>query len=253
MVARLVGGYALGARLGRGPTGSVYAARYQSKGCPVAIKVFHDGVVTSADAFHADASRIFALEHPNLVRLLDFGHDKQLAKYFAVSELCPGTALGEHLKKRGRCDELEARRIASAVASGLAAAHAHRVVHRGLAPANVMLAADGSVRVLDFRIAAAPGWPTAPPIYVAPEAKAWQAIGPAEDLWAIGALLVELLSARPPVRPLMLPPCSGELVITIRSCLARDPNLRPWSMAAVARVLAVEPVDLPTARYVRAS
>lgn len=244
----------LGARLGRGPTGTVFAGRYHGNGCAVALKVFHGDAVTDGDAFQADAKHVFALEHPNLGRLLDYGYDPAERRYFTATELCNGTSLAQKLRS-GRCDETEARLLAAPVATALAAAHAHDVVHRGLSPSNVIIGRDGRIRVIDVRLAAAPGWPTVPAVYVAPEARAWRAIGPAADVWAIGALLFELLVGRPPdlARRFVLPaPCSREVVDVIRACLARDPNLRPWSMVAVARTLRTEPAEIPTARHVRA-
>ena len=265
-VGRIVGSYVLGSLLGRGGMSEVYAAEHRFLGDAVAVKLLRvDGLVAEpeVEAFLAEAARTRAIEHPNVVRVLDVGHDPSVPCFFLVMERIDGEDLATHLERVGRLDEAEVRRLGAAIADGMQAAHDRGIVHRDLKPANVMVG-GAAPKVVDFGIAKQLGGGAAvrtgrrigTPAYMAPEQLTAGLISPAADVWALGALLFEaatggrafeghddgrcpqLVEAAPRARGLAA--VSPELDDLLARCLERDPGRRPGSMAEVARALRAE-------------
>ena len=220
--------------LGRGGFGIVYLAFDPRLGREVALKVPHAGAMTDLDSrrrFRAEAQAAAGLDHPNLVPVYEAGEIDDIC--YLVSDYCPGGTLAAWL---GRHRELIAPDAAAALIETLAGAvqyaHDHGVLHRDLKPANVLIAAGSrrqtadsndkgnesplhaagclppAVKVADFGLAKrlkAEGPETrtgifvGTPSYMAPEqAVAYAAVGPATDVYALGAILYECLTGRPP-------------------------------------------------------
>jgi serine/threonine-protein kinase len=270
-----IAGYEVLAPLGEGGMGIVYKARHTALRRVVALKKIRSGDLADLDEqrrFQAEAEAVAQLQHPNVVQVFEVGQHGG-APYFAL-EYCAGGSLERQLDGT----PWEARRAAALVevlARAMQAVHAVGIIHRDLKPANVLLTADGTPKVTDFGLVKrldVPGHTqrnavVGTPSYMPPEqAGAWGgAIGPASDVYALGAILYELLTGRPPFKAAttletVLQVLSDEPVPVRRSqpkvprdletichkCLEKDPKKRYPTSAALAedlrRFLAGEPV-----------
>ncbi|WP_434742258.1 protein kinase domain-containing protein [Micromonospora sp. SH-82] len=149
------------------------------------------------------------LNHPHIANVYDYGetrHGRQRRKVpYLVMEFVEGGTLAHRLRESGALDWSEAVLIGADVAAALAAAHAAGLVHRDVKPANIMLSPAG-VKVVDLGIAETIGGSTTvgtgevlgTPRYMAPEQARGEAAGPGSDLYALGLLLIECLTGRPP-------------------------------------------------------
>jgi hypothetical protein len=200
-------GYEVLEELGRGGMGVVYKARQVALNRVVALKMIlagaHAGPADSA-RFKTEAEAVARLQHPHIVQIFEVGeHDGH--PYFALEFL--GGGLDRQLAGTPRPPR-EAARLVELLARAVHAAHAKGVVHRDLKPANVLLAADGTPKLTDFGLAkrldeagqTASGAVLGTPSYMAPEQAGGQgnAVGPAADVYALGAILYECLTGRPP-------------------------------------------------------
>jgi serine/threonine protein kinase len=206
----LVGKWHLDSLLGEGGMGAVYAATHRN-GARGAVKMLH----ANADA---DEIRRFIREgyianhvdHPAVVRALDDDVAED-GTPFLVMELLEGAALDELAEaKGGRLPVEDVLRVMRDVLDALAAAHDHGVVHRDIKPENIFITVEGQTKLLDFGIAYLPegcgppspktqcGLVMGTPSFMSPEqARArWDLVGPASDIWAVGATMFTLLAGR---------------------------------------------------------
>ena len=263
-----LGRFRVGEVIGRGGMGVVYEAA-TTGGERAAIKVLsatHN--LASVQRFHREAR--IRIEHQNIVRVLDTGTTSHGAPYIAF-ELLEGLSLEQRIARQGKLTADETVDIAIQATAGLEEAHANGVVHRDLKPANLFCCDDGTLKILDFGIAhlgsgharlTRAGMVVGTPSYLAPE----QARGEAEldaraDIWALGAVMYEALSGRPPflrdsslatmlatimddLVPLVsaAPPMPPAVCAIVERALCKDP-WRRWPDAASMRA-ALEGVDL---------
>jgi serine/threonine-protein kinase len=203
-----VPGYEILEELGRGSMGVVYKARHLSLNRVVALKMIRSGQLAGPEErlrFLAEAEAIAAVRHPGIVQVHDFGTHDGLP-YFSL-EFCPGGTLADKLAGPP-LPPREAAGVVEQVACAVQAAHERGIVHRDLKPGNVLLDRDGSPRVTDFGLAkrvqavglTATGAVMGTPSYMAPEQVAGKTkeTGPAADVYALGAILYECLTGRPP-------------------------------------------------------
>src|SRR5579859_5463680 len=204
----LAGRYELAEVIGRGGMGEVYQAVDLVLGRSVAVKILPgrlaDQDPTSVRRFEREARAAAALNHPAVVAVYDTGADETAR--FIVMELISGRSLEAILRDEGPLDAERVAGIGASVADALAAAHAAGIVHRDIKPANLMIASDGSVKVLDFGVARAMDTTTltqnasvlGTAAYMSPE----QALGkPADersDIYSLGCVLYALLAGHPP-------------------------------------------------------
>src|SRR6185437_13245921 len=227
----MVGGYRIERPLGQGGVGAVYAGEEPTIKKRVAIKVLRRALADDegmAARFEREARAVNEVRHPGIIDVFAIGRLDDGRPYLVMS-LLEGASLRAEIEERGRLPPAEAWRVARETADALAAAHAAGVVHRDLKPDNVFLerggpppgaAANGSgvevrpprVRVLDFGIAkldlvdpgvdpmklTATGVPLGTPAYMAPEQWWGAGITARTDQYALGAMLFEMLSGRPP-------------------------------------------------------
>jgi serine/threonine protein kinase len=149
--ATTVGEYQIVKTLGRGATATVYLGRHSSTDAKVAIKVIAGKVINDAVQrlrFAKECQVARQLNHPHVVRVLDFGLDGY--QPFLVMEYVSGGTLGERLEREGRLAEAEAVEIISQAGSALQWAHERRLVHRDVKPDNILLGADGKAKVADL-------------------------------------------------------------------------------------------------------
>jgi eukaryotic-like serine/threonine-protein kinase len=283
----IAGRYRILSKLGEGGMGAVYKAEQISLKRTCAVKILRPEVAGTAIVlrrFNAEAEAVAKLSHPNIVNIYDFGQDTDGTLFIAM-EFVEGKSLREVIHAEAPLSIHRALAIASQVATSLVEAHSHAIIHRDLKPDNVMLQSRGRakdvVRVLDFGIAklrdegratqaamTQAGDMLGTPQYMAPEQIRAEQIDGRTDVYALGCMIYEMVTARlpfeaptlmallskhlmePPVPPsqrrpdLMIPPALDELVMI---ALAKDPQARPPTMEAygerIAAVLATLPAE----------
>lgn len=204
------GGYVLEEELGRGGMGVVYRAVKKETGEAVALKMMLSGDRPSSvdlQRFRAEARRVQGLDHPGIIRILEIGNQDGCA-YFCM-ELIEGETLAERLA-RGPIPSRLAAKILVQVAEAVAFAHNNGVLHRDLKPSNILLRdSDNRAFVCDFGLArevdsadslTRSGTILGTPAYMAPEQAAGRRgdVGPASDVYSLGAILYHMLTGRPP-------------------------------------------------------
>ena len=203
-------GYEVQRELGRGGMGIVYLARQVHLNRTVALKMIRAGGLADAEErarFLAEAEAIAAVKHPGIVQVFDFGTHNDLP-FFSL-EFCAGGSLADRLVDHP-LPPREAAQLVEQVARAVQAAHDKGIVHRDLKPANVLLGEDGQPRVVDFglarRVESGPGMTATgsvvgTPSYMAPEqAQGRKDLGPAADVYSLGAILYDCLTGRPPFK-----------------------------------------------------
>lgn len=202
-----LGPYRLVRLIGRGGMGEVHEAWDERLQRTVAVKLLPPFVIgdkVSKDRFVREARAASALEHANICAVHDIGETEDGQPYIVMGYY-PGETLREKLQ-RGPLSLDEARRIAVQVGRGLERAHAAGIVHRDIKPANVMLTEHGEAKILDFGIAkkvdatalTAAGSSLGTPSYMSPEQARGREVDARTDVYALGALLYQMLSGRRP-------------------------------------------------------
>jgi len=266
LAGRLLDGrYAVTARIAHGGMATVYLAIDTRLDREVALKVMHAELARDDEfvrRFIGEAKSVARLSHQNVVAVFDQGSDGPFL-YLAM-EYMPGRTLKELLRERGRFTPAAALDIMTGVLDGLAAAHASGIVHRDVKPENVLLTADGRLKVADFGLAraqAAAGQTRAGLLigtvaYLPPEQVTGEATGPRSDVYSAGVVFFELLTGRQPFTgdtPIAVAyqhvntdvPAPSSLVPGIPAAVdqlvlaatSRDPALRPADAGEFARAV----------------
>lgn len=192
-----------------------------------------------------EARAIAALTHPNVVAVHDVA--KEGVEPFVVMELLSGRSLAQLLNRGGPLNSEQAASIADAVAAGLDAAHRRGITHRDVKPGNVLVGADGQIKLTDFGIArnvsevtmTSRGLILGTPAYIAPEVAEGDDITSAVDLWGLGATLFAAVEGRPPFD-------KGDPMETINEVVQGEiPRPRPDAPLAdvIAGLMVREPAD----------
>ena len=201
-------GYTFLEEIGGGSAGVVYRARQESLKRDVAVKVLRTaGADEKQIARQRQEAQILGrLQHPNVVHIYEVLQSR--GRLYLVMELVPGSTLAQRINARP-LPPRQAAQLAQTLAETIQAVHAAGVLHRDLKPSNVLLTETGQVKVTDFGLAklqsssatlTAPDSIVGTPSYMPPEQAGGDhhAIGPAADVYSLGAILYELLSGRPP-------------------------------------------------------
>jgi len=208
LTGRLLDGrYAVTARIAHGGMATVYRATDTRLDREIALKVMHAELARDEEfvrRFIGEAKSVARLSHQNVVAVFDQGADGPYL-YLAM-EYVPGRTLKELLRDSGRFPPAAALEIMAGVLDGLAAAHASGIVHRDVKPENVLLTADGRIKVADFGLARAQsaaghtraGLLVGTVAYVPPEQVTGGTTGPRGDVYSAGVMLFELLTGRVP-------------------------------------------------------
>lgn len=215
---RLVAGrYGLGRVIGTGGVATVYSAEDFTLGRKVALKIVNPELAANSafdSALLNEAQAASSLNHPNIVNILDAGEDSYLdetgtehKRSFIVMERVEGLEL-HRLTSRGPLKSSEAIRVASELLSALDYAHNAGIVHRDIKPSNIMINRSGQVKILDFGIARAVAetfddidQTTAilgTAAYFSPEQARGEKVDARTDIYAVGVVLYEMLTGRPP-------------------------------------------------------
>ena len=270
-------GYTLLGELGRGGMGVVYKAEHVKLKRLVALKMVLGGALAGPqhlERFRAEAEAVARLQHPNIVQIYEVGEHDGLP-FFSL-EYCAGGSLAQRLDGTP-LPVREAAGIIETLARAMHAAHERHIVHRDLKPANVLMGEDGTPKITDFGLAkkmdatevlTQSGAVMGTPSYMAPEQARGNAkqLGPPADIYALGALLYELLTGRPPFKgatamdtmvqvatdePVapsrMQPKLPPDLETICLKCLEKAPSRRYLTSQALAddlhRYLAGEPIQ----------
>ncbi len=202
----LTGRYEIIERIGTGGMADVYRAMDSKLNRYVAIKVLKreyredEQFVTK---FRQEARSVAGLSHPNVVGVYDVGNDDDIQ--FIVLELVEGISLKKYIEKKGHLPYKEALSIAIQVANGMAAAHAHHIVHRDIKPQNIIISKEGKVKVTDFGIAKAATSTTTVSTsamgsvhYMSPEQARGGYSDERSDIYSFGITLFEMLTGDVP-------------------------------------------------------
>ncbi len=221
-----ISGYEIISELGRGGMGVVYKARQKGIGRFVALKRILSNDISQNDIvrFRIEAEAVGKIQHPNIVQIYDVGEEK--GKPWCALEYLDGGSL--HGKLKGEPQPV--RKIAETlepISRALDACHKVGIIHRDIKPANILLASDGTPKVTDFGLAkrldedvgqTRSGTILGTPSYMAPEQAEGKVkeIGPAADIYSVGAMMYEMITGRPPLK--------GETVIdTLLLVQSTDP------------------------------
>ncbi|MFA9428974.1 Stk1 family PASTA domain-containing Ser/Thr kinase [Egicoccus sp. AB-alg2] len=276
---RVGGRYVLRGELGRGGMATVHRAVDEVLEREVAVKLLHAHLATDPaflDRFRREARAAAALAHPNVVAVHDWGETADGA--YLVLQLVDGPSLREVLRRHGRLTPEQTLGVLAPAAAGLGSAHRAGLVHRDVKPENLLLGADGQVHVTDFGLARAAASATSTfgadvlvgsPHYLSPEAVRGRPLDPRADVYALGVVLFECLTGRPPhegespfatavahtsqrvpAPSTLVAGVSPELDELVLAATAHDPDERPEDGAAFARELSlaipagIAPLDL---------
>jgi serine/threonine-protein kinase len=204
-----IAGYEILEVLGKGGMGIVYKARHQRLDRFVALKMIRAGSSARPEdlaRFETEAKAVAAIDHSNIVKIFEIGEHDGLP-YFSL-EFLPGGSLAAKIGGQPQPVD-ETARIVEVLARAMHVAHQHKVIHRDLKPGNVLFAADGTIKISDFGLVkrlegdsgqTRSGSILGTPSYMAPEQARGEneTVGPAADQYALGAILYDLLTGRPP-------------------------------------------------------
>jgi len=239
--------YRLERLLGRGGMASVWLASDQVLERPVAVKVLSDTIASDPEflaRFRREARLAASLSHPNLIGVYDYAEGAE--RPYLVMEYVPGDNLAERMSRNAG---VECENLARELLGALAHIHAAGVVHRDVKPQNVLIAPDGSAKLIDFGIAlpkdatslTRTGHLLGTARYIAPEAMEGKAATERSDLYSCGVLLRDCAGDNP----------RGELNALVERLTAADPRGRPASAReALAQIERKTPApQQPTERF----
>ncbi|HEX8034150.1 MAG TPA: serine/threonine-protein kinase [Ktedonobacterales bacterium] len=256
-----LGDYELRDMLGVGGMAEVYRAFDPGLERDVAVKVLSGPLASDAGyvrRFRDEARRVAALSHPHIVPIYAFGEEPERGLLYLVMPVVPGS-LRDHLMRVGRLPAEQAVELVYQVASALEAAHAAGFVHRDVKPENILLDAQGSALLTDFGIArevtvlrqagtmrtlSATGLPVGTPEYMAPEQLRGESADQRVDVYALGAVLYELLTGSVPHEaPTPYEVAALALMAPLTPPSARNPEIGQVLERVVVRALARAPGD----------
>jgi len=275
MVGEVIAGrYELEELVGTGGHSSVYRAHDTLLERRVAIKLLHEQLGADPDLverFRREARAVAQLAHPNIVTVIDRG--ERDGRQFIVFEFVEGENLKQLVSREGPLPLRRAVRLGLQVADALAFAHRHGLVHRDVKPQNVLIGRSGDAKVTDFGIAhdldvhglTQTGSMLGTSGYIAPEQARGEAVDQRTDVYALGAVLYELVSGEqpfpgdnavavalrhlneaPPSVRLRRPDAPAQLDAALRRAMAKDPSERFGTMDQLAAELETCLVELPS-------
>ena len=213
-------------KIGSGGMSVVYKAQCHTLNRLVAIKVLKEEFAFDRafiDKFRMEAQAAARLSHPNIVSVYDVVEEGAL--HYIVMELIEGVTLKSYIEKKGCLENKEAIDIAIQVASGIAAAHSHHIVHRDIKPQNIIISRDGKVKVADFGIAKAVSAQTMNATavgsvhYISPEQARGGYCDERSDIYSFGITLYEMVAGKVPFE--------GDNTVAVALAHLEDPVVPP--------------------------
>lgn len=213
-------------KIGSGGMSVVYKAQCHTLNRLVAIKVLKEEFAFDRafiDKFRMEAQAAARLSHPNIVSVYDVVEEEAL--HYIVMELIEGVTLKSYIEKKGCLENKEAIGIAIQVASGIAAAHSHHIVHRDIKPQNIIISRDGKVKVADFGIAKAVSAQTMNATavgsvhYISPEQARGGYCDERSDIYSFGITLYEMVAGKVPFE--------GDNTVAVALAHLEDPVVPP--------------------------
>ena len=210
LIGRTLRGCLIDRKLGEGGMGAVYHAKQLSLDRSVAVKVLPVDLARNKNfiqRFEREAKSLAKLNHPNILQIYDFGDDPQLGLYFMIIEYVEGLDLGEVLNRRGLLGQIEVLDLLRQSVMGLEAAAEKGVIHRDIKPDNLMISANGLVKVSDFGLAkgyvaqvgvTAAGVRVGTPAFMSPEQCDGVEVDFRSDIYNLGATAFLCLTGRLP-------------------------------------------------------
>ena len=243
--------YELHELIGEGTFGRVYRGRDRRLARAVAVKVIKPWWSEDPDwaaSFEREAQVLARVNDPGIVQIFDVGHAAEGIYY--VAELVDGESLAQRVR-RGAIPPRDACELAAQLCSALAQAHAQGVVHRDVKPANVLISAEGRVKVGDFGVAllaegstdGATAGVVGTPQYMAPEQAEGHGTRPATDVYSVGVVVYEMLCGRPPFAG------SSPVELALHHLRDAPPPLPAHVPAALERVVLRALAKRPEDRY----
>ena len=248
-----LGRYEVTRELGRGAMGVVYLGKDPKINREVAIKTINFDemeekmIPVLKERFFREAQSAGTLNHPNIMTIFDVGEEGNLA-YIAM-ELIDGRDLEDWAKKENLLPKKDALQVVAKVADALDFAHTNGIVHRDIKPANIMVTKKGTIKVTDFGIAriqsssaTKTGTVMGTPSYMSPEQVAGQKVDGRADLFSLGVVLFELLTAERPF--------TGDSIATLMYAITNsapkkmteyDPNIPEFCQALVDKAIQKDP------------
>jgi serine/threonine-protein kinase len=246
------GRYRIERRLGSGGMADVYCADDSQLGRQIALKMLHRRFARDhefVERFRREASAAAGLQHPNVVGVFDRGEYD--GTYYIAMEYLPGRTLKEVIRDEAPLDQLRAIDYGIQILQAASFAHRRGVIHRDFKPHNVIVGADDRLKVTDFGIARAgasemteTGSIMGTAQYLSPEQAQGQRVGAPSDLYSIGVVMFEMLTARVPF--------TGESAVSIALKHVSEeppplrqlrPDLHPRLEQAVGRALLKDPAQ----------
>jgi len=249
--------YTIERQLGQGGMGAVYEASHLRLRRRFAIKLLHPGIAENAEAmarFRREAEATSGIGHPSIIEVIDFNKTDEGAAYI-VMELLDGEDLESVIEREGKLDLMHALAVFYQTASALGAAHDAGVIHRDLKPPNIFICSDSRVKIVDFGISKVLGSHSVmtqthatmgTPSYMSPEQAEGRAaeVDARTDVFALGTILYEMLSGRPPFLGDSIPTVLYKIVHQDPPQLsAVQPDLPPPFNAVVVKALSKNPED----------
>jgi len=246
--------YEVQGRIGVGGMAEVWRGHDRTLNRTVAIKTLLPQFARDAsfvDRFRREAQAAARLNHHGIVSVYDSGTDGETP--YIVMQFIEGRTLADYLASGKTIPPMKAAQVAKEIAEALAAAHAEGVIHRDIKPANVMVTRDGKVLVMDFGIARLISGPeTAPQTsavlgtasYLSPEQAQGQSVDARTDIYALGVVLYEMLTGRPPFTgdsPMAI--AYKQVNATPEAPSSVNPDVPPELDAVVMRALSKNPAN----------
>ena len=253
---KVIGGFEILSRLGRGGMGAVYKARQVSMNRRVALKLLPPNLARDekfVQRFEREARAAGALSHPNIVAGIDVGEADGF-RYFAM-EYVEGESVADRIGREDRLPPREAARIAAQIADALAHAHANGLIHRDIKPGNILLAANGTAKLCDLGLARSAGQTDhditlagtalGTPNYISPEQiEGHGNVDGRSDLYSLGATLYYMVAGQPPFSaPTTAKIMSMHLTDVPMSISEVVPGVHPGLALIISRLLKKKPEE----------